>query len=406
MTRPIAWRKRRAHVEPCKMKVGASAPPGELYLKEPAPPHQPRTARGTGHMVGRCTHRGSIPNIIAIACSCLPCRSVPRRHGSPPYLASRPPRCRPKQCRSRCGDAYGCRSRCGPNPGCGGPVDALGDHTLACPRTGLLARRAKVVERAWVRVAREAVGAEGQVVPQQWLTYTTAPGVLASDRRRLDLVVYGATAHGGALCCDATLVSPLTRTGHPQPCTAEVDGAALQVAERRKRVAYPELSRGGPQKLLVLGCEVGGRWSAGAQRFVRDLVRLRRCRASCRVCRLVEALVGNTLRGGPARRGVHSTWTPVAGGPATRTERRPLLGSCSRPCRAQGAQPSPPAALSRDRAWQRENIAVAPGFGDWGHFRAGIKVRWKKKLQVRWFAAGLSRGKGRCWPGQCRWYKP
>ena len=287
MTRPIAWRKRRAHVAPCKMKVGARAPPGELYLKEPAPPHQPRTARGTGHMVGRCTHRGSIPNNIAIACSCLPCRSVPRRcsahrlghmreHGSPPYLASRPtmpPQAMQIALRRRLPLPLS-PNHCGPNPGCGGPVDALGDHTLACPRTGLLARRAKVVERAWVRVARKAVGAEGQVVPQHWLTYTTAPGVLASDRRRLDLVVYGATAHGGALCCDATLVSPLTRTGHPQPCTAEVDGAALQVAERRKRVAYPELSRGGPQKLLVLGCEVGGRWSAGAQRFVRDLVRL------------------------------------------------------------------------------------------------------------------------------------
>ena len=33
-----------------------------------------------------------------------------------------------------------------------------------CPRTGWLARRAKPVERAWVRVAREAVGSEGQVV--------------------------------------------------------------------------------------------------------------------------------------------------------------------------------------------------------------------------------------------------
>ena len=43
-------------------------------------------------------------------------------------------------------------------------MDPLGDHALACSRTGLLARRAKVVEPAWVRVAREAVGAEGQVV--------------------------------------------------------------------------------------------------------------------------------------------------------------------------------------------------------------------------------------------------
>ena len=168
---------------------------------------------------------------------------------------------------------------CGPNPGCGAVVDSLGDHALACPRTGLLARRAKLVERAWVRVAREAMGPEGQVVPQQWLAHTTAPGVGAEDRRRLDLVVYGATRHGGALCCDATLVSLLTRTGHPQPCAAVVDGAALKIAERRKRATYPELERGGPQKLVVLGSEVGGRWNEQARRFVQDLVRLKGHRA-------------------------------------------------------------------------------------------------------------------------------
>ena len=123
-------------------------------------------------------------------------------------------------------------------------------------------------------MAREA-GAEGQVVPQQWLAHTTATGVPADDRRRLDLVVYEATANGGALCCDATLVSPLTRTGHPHPCTVEVDEAALKVAERRKHCTYPELARGRPQKLLVLGSEIGGHWSTAAQGFVRDLVRLR-----------------------------------------------------------------------------------------------------------------------------------
>ena len=68
-------------------------------------------------------------------------------------------------------------------------MDRYGDHALACPRTGLPARRAKLVERAWVRVAREAVGAEGQVVPQQRLAHTTATGVPADDRHRLDLVV-------------------------------------------------------------------------------------------------------------------------------------------------------------------------------------------------------------------------
>ena len=83
---------------------------------------------------------------------------------------------------------------------------------------------------------------------------------------------------GLALCCDATLVSPLTRTGLPQPCAAENDGAALRVAEKRKRAAYPELARGGPQRPVVLGAEVGGRWNGGALRFVRDLIRLRACR--------------------------------------------------------------------------------------------------------------------------------
>ena len=157
-------------------------------------------------------------------------------------------------------------------------MDAFGDHALACTRTGLIARRAKIAERAWVRVAREAVGPGGQVVPQQWLAHTTVPNVRSDDRRRLDLVVYGATPLGGALCCDATLVSPLTRTGLPQPCAAAHDGAALRVAERRKRAAYPELNSG-PQQLVVLGSEVGGRWNAGAHQLVRDLVRVRAQRA-------------------------------------------------------------------------------------------------------------------------------
>ena len=63
--------------------------------------------------------------------------------------------------------------------------------------------------------------------------HTTAPHVDPADRRRLDLVIYGATPLGGALCCDATSVSPLTRTGQPQPCAAAMDGAAHRMAARR-----------------------------------------------------------------------------------------------------------------------------------------------------------------------------
>ncbi|CAE6921553.1 unnamed protein product, partial [Symbiodinium sp. KB8] len=213
-------------------------------------------AIGSNHrwQKGDWPHRGPLPYTLAILCSSPPCRparvpfSAPKRdrmpeHGSIPCdEASRiPPQSMPIALR---------RPACWPDVA------------------------AKVVERAWVRMAREA-GAEGQVVPQQWLAHTTATGVPADDRRRLDLVVYEATANGGALCCDATLVSPLTRTGHPHPCTVEVDEAALKVAERRKHCTYPELARGRPQKLLVLGSEIGGHWSTAAQGFVRDLVRLR-----------------------------------------------------------------------------------------------------------------------------------
>ena len=43
-----------------------------------------------------------------------------------------------------------CHGRCEPTHGCGAQVDRLGDHALACPRTGLLARSGSAVERASV----------------------------------------------------------------------------------------------------------------------------------------------------------------------------------------------------------------------------------------------------------------
>ena len=60
---------------------------------------------------------------------------------------------------------------------------------------------------------------------------------------------------------------------------ADMDGAELRVAERRKRAACPELAAGGPQKLVVLGSEVGGRWKGDVLRFVKDPLRIRVCRA-------------------------------------------------------------------------------------------------------------------------------
>ena len=71
---------------------------------------------------------------------------------------------------------------------------------------------------------RGAVGPEGRVVPQQWLSHASALGVAAYDQRRLDFLVYGDC--GEALCCDATLVSPLRRDSTPVPGAAEWDGVA------------------------------------------------------------------------------------------------------------------------------------------------------------------------------------
>ena len=129
----------------------------------------------------------------------------------------------------RCGAATGAH-------GCGLRADAQGDHLAACPRTGYLARRAGPIERAWTQIAREA---GGRVVHKQLLRDTSVAGIAPSDRRQLDLVVYGLTRDGTALCCDATVVSPLRRDGSPHPGAAATNGVAMRHAERRKTARYP-----------------------------------------------------------------------------------------------------------------------------------------------------------------------
>ncbi|CAK0885381.1 unnamed protein product, partial [Prorocentrum cordatum] len=156
------------------------------------------------------------------------------------------------------------------HPGCRARLDTLGDHLAACPRTGLLARRAKPLERAWARVAREA---GGRVVPQQLLRDTNAVVHNPLDRRQLDLVVYGISPNGVPLCCDSTMVSPLRRDGWHRPRTFDTDGAALLEAERRKRRRYHEFTTGHSGRLMVLSCEVGGRWGRDSLQLVRLLAK-------------------------------------------------------------------------------------------------------------------------------------
>ncbi|OLP76345.1 hypothetical protein AK812_SmicGene43728 [Symbiodinium microadriaticum] len=206
-----------------------------------------------------------------------------------------------------------------------GEVDAFGDHARACTRTGLIARRAKIVERARVCVAREAVVPDGQVVPQQWLAHTTAPNVRSDDRRRLDLVLYGTTLLGGALCV-ATL-HPCRRwhaqVSHSlvllhtteQPCGSP---STERKPHTRKRTAAPNNS-------WCSGVyEVGGRWNAGAHRVpcpARSVSRAKRCFVGMGL-----ALVDQTSRH------EHSPRVSVVGTPPLEPTVGPRAGTRARPC--------------------------------------------------------------------------
>ena len=178
------------------------------------------------------------------------------------------------------------------------------------------------------------------MVPQQWLAHTTAVGVDARDRRRLDLVIYGVSPR----CCDATLVSPLTRSGTPQPRASEEDGAALRMAQRRKRATYPELLAQGPQRLLVLGSEIGGRWNDEALRLSQ--LAGPPCCAPASSPRVAAALVGAAFRCGAAGRWVHGLGPRMAGSASGPRPARAAAGARAPARRGCGREPPALARLS------------------------------------------------------------
>ena len=94
-----------------------------------------------------------------------------------------------------------------------------------------------------------------------------------TDARRLEIVVDGLTIFDGAqLAIDTTMVFPLQRDGTARRRAADHNGAALDDARRRKERTYPELVRErGRARLVVLGAEVGGRWSAETAEFLAAL---------------------------------------------------------------------------------------------------------------------------------------
>ena len=91
-------------------------------------------------------------------------------------------------------------------------------------------------------------------------------GISSHDSRQIEVVANGLPLWGGAqLAVDATLVSPMSRNGRPQPRAVDSDG--------RKEAKYAELLQSRRCRLVVLGIEIGGRWSDEALEFVRLLAK-------------------------------------------------------------------------------------------------------------------------------------
>ena len=94
------------------------------------------------------------------------------------------------------------------------------------------------------------------------------------DGRRLEIIADGLPLWREAqLAVDTTLVSPIKADGTARRHAARRNGIALEAARKAKERKYPELAgRGGRARLVVVGAEVGGRFSSETPQFLRGLV--------------------------------------------------------------------------------------------------------------------------------------
>ena len=136
----------------------------------------------------------------------------------------------------------------------------------------MLGTRGAALERAAARVCREA----GARVATNVLVRDMNVVPLTDDRR-IEVLANGLPIWQGAQAAvDTTLVSPVTRAADAQPHADCVAGTALEQAAKRKRLrTYPELAVARRCKLLVLGLEVGGRFSREAAALLRQLAKAR-----------------------------------------------------------------------------------------------------------------------------------
>lgn len=122
------------------------------------------------------------------------------------------------------------------------------------------------MERAAARVCRET---GGRVTTNTPFTELIIPAPHRLDQRRIEVIANGLPLYEGAqLAVNATLFSPLTTASQPLRRQGNVAGAGLLDARRAKERVYPELLQA---QLVVLGIEVGGRFSQESARFLRLL---------------------------------------------------------------------------------------------------------------------------------------
>ena len=113
-------------------------------------------------------------------------------------------------------------------------------HVLACTRTGLIERRACLLELAWVQICTEA---GGSVKHRPKLNSLAFPGVAAEDGRELDIAVGRLPIFGGkTVLGDATLRSPLSAEGVPKHRAKHEAGFTFHGARLAKDVSGRILS--------------------------------------------------------------------------------------------------------------------------------------------------------------------
>ena len=106
------------------------------------------------------------------------------------------------------------------------------------------------------------------------------------DERGIEVIANGLPLWGGSqLAVDTTLVSPLTSAGVSGAGeAAPLEQRWLKHAGQKSVPTPPEFADARRCRLVVLGLEVGGRWSAEAAAFIRLLARARARSAAVTQC--------------------------------------------------------------------------------------------------------------------------